>query len=307
MRTVPTLAVPQPVRAASPRFARYAWAVLAYNLAVALWGAFVRASGSGAGCGNHWPLCGGQLSPAFATLATIIEFLHRATSGIDLVLVAALVFWAYREFPKGHPARLGATLSAVFLFTEALLGAALVLLEHVARNPSTSRGYSLSTHLVNTLTLIACLTLTAWWSAGRPAPHLQGKAAWAAGITLLSVMVLGVTGAIAALADTLFPAPSLASGFAQDFAPGASIFVHLRGIHPVLAVCVALWVVSYALNAANRKLGHTVVWLVLLQLGAGGLNMLLLTPIWLQMVHLLLAYVVWIGLVLLAASATTPS
>src|ERR1700682_2434048 len=111
-------------------FARYAWAVVAYNVAVVLWGAYVRATGSGAGCGNHWPLCNGAALPVSPSLGTIIEFTHRATSGIDLALVALLVVWAFRAFARGHPVRLGATLSAIFLMSEALLGAALVLLEH---------------------------------------------------------------------------------------------------------------------------------------------------------------------------------
>jgi heme A synthase len=95
----------------NPRFARYAWGVLAYNVAVALWGAFVRATGSGAGCGNHWPLCNGAVTPQTPAWATVIEFTHRATSGIDLLLVAVLAIWAFRAFPKQHPARLGAALS----------------------------------------------------------------------------------------------------------------------------------------------------------------------------------------------------
>ena len=99
------------------RFARYAWGVLAYNVAVVLWGAFVRATGSGAGCGNHWPLCNGTVTPHSPTLATIIEFTHRATSGVDLVLVAVLALWAFRAFPRHHPARLGVTLSVVFLIS----------------------------------------------------------------------------------------------------------------------------------------------------------------------------------------------
>src|SRR5579885_3361348 len=114
------------LRAGDRAFARYAWVVLAYNLAVVLWGAFVRATDSGAGCGNHWPLCQGVVAPHSPTIATLIEFTHRATSGIDLALVAVLLLWAFRIFPKGHPARLGAALSSVFLMTEALIGAALV-------------------------------------------------------------------------------------------------------------------------------------------------------------------------------------
>src|ERR1044071_4013704 len=118
------------------RFARYAWGVLAYNVAVVLWGAYVRATGSGAGCGNHWPLCNGEVTPHSPAIATLIEFTHRATSGISLALVGLLVVWAFRAYPRRHRVRLGAALSLVFLLTEALIGAALVLLEHVAKNTS---------------------------------------------------------------------------------------------------------------------------------------------------------------------------
>ena len=113
--------------------------MLAYNVGVVLWGAYVRASGSGAGCGNHWPLCNGEVTPHSPAIATIIEFTHRVTSGLDLALVAGLVLWAFRAYPRRHAVRLWAVLSAVFLGTEALIGAALVLLEHTARNASSAR------------------------------------------------------------------------------------------------------------------------------------------------------------------------
>ncbi len=288
-------------------FARYAWGVLAYNVGVVLWGAYVRATGSGAGCGNHWPLCNGAVTPHSPTAQTIIEFTHRATSGLDLILVAVLALWAFRTFPRGHPARLGAALSAVFLVTEALIGAALVLLEHVAQNTSANRAYSLSTHLINTLTLLACLTLTAWWGNGKPAVTARGRGAWTTGITLALMLLLGVSGAIAALGDTLFPAPSLAAGLAQDFDPAANIFVRLRIWHPVIAAGVGLWLVTYAvLKASRRPDARTWAWAVLVlvgaQLVAGVVNLLLLAPVWMQMVHLLLADLLWISLVLFAAT-----
>jgi heme A synthase len=299
-------------------FARYAWAVLAYNLGVVLWGAFVRATGSGAGCGNHWPLCNGTVAQgpegAPPSAATIIEFTHRLTSGLDLVLVALLVVWAFRRFPRQHPVRLGATLSALFLITEALIGAALVLLEHTAKNASVSRAYSLSTHLINTLTLLACLTLTAWWSTERPAPNgatsasgSRGRAVWMAGVSLASVVVLGVSGAITALGDTLFPVSSLAAGLAQDLDPAANIFLRLRLFHPLIAVAVAAWLLFYAVSSASRRPGvgrraWSLVALLGAQIVAGVVNLLLLAPVWMQVVHLLLADLLWITLVLLSAA-----
>jgi heme A synthase len=278
-------------------FARYAWAVLAYNLGVVLWGAFVRATGSGAGCGNHWPLCNGTATLHSASAATIIEFTHRVTSGLDLALVALLVVWAFRAFPRRHPVRLGATLSA---------------LEHVAKNASVSRAYSLSTHLVNTLTLLACLALTAWWSTERvgqavPPALPRGRAVWMAGVSLASVAVLGVSGAIAALGDTLFPASSLAAGLAQDLDPAAHIFLRLRIFHPLIAAAVGAWLLFYAVSAASRRpdvaaRAWSLVALLAAQIVAGVVNLLLLAPVWMQIVHLLLADLLWITLVLLSAA-----
>jgi len=290
-------------------FARYAWAVLAYNLGVVLWGAFVRATGSGAGCGNHWPLCNGTVAPHSPSAATIIEFTHRLMSGLDLALVALLVVWAFRRFPRQHPVRLGATLSALFLVTEALIGAALVLLQHVAKNASVSRAYSLSTHLINTLTLLACLTLTAWWSTERPAPQgvTSASRVWMAGVSLGSVAVLGVSGAIAALGDTLFPASSLAAGLAQDLDPAANIFLRLRLFHPLIAAAVGAWLLFYAVSSASRRpdvgaRAWSLVALLGAQIVAGVVNLLLLAPVWMQLVHLLLADLLWITLVLLSAA-----
>jgi heme A synthase len=295
-------------------FARYAWAVLVYNLGVVLWGAFVRATGSGAGCGNHWPLCNGTATPHSASAATIIEFTHRVMSGLDLALVALLVVWAFRRFPRQHPVRVGATLSALFLITEALIGAALVLLQHVAKNASVSRAYSLSTHLINTLTLLACLTLTAWWSTERPAAKgvTSASRVWMAGVSLASVAVLGVSGAIAALGDTLFPVSSLAAGLAQDLDPAANIFLRLRLLHPVMAAAVGAWLLFYAVSSAARRpdvavRAWSLVALLAAQIAAGVVNLLLLAPVWMQIVHLLLADLLWIALVLLSASMLAAS
>ncbi len=301
--------VPQAPVSGAPSgwFARYAWGVLAYNVAVVLWGAFVRATGSGAGCGNHWPLCNGTVTPHSPTIQTIIEFTHRVTSGLDLILVAVLVIWAFRVFPRRHPARTGAVLSAVFLVTEALIGAALVLLEHVARNASANRAYSLSTHLINTLTLLACLTLTAWWGTGKPGIAVRGRGVWMTAITLGLMMLVGVSGAIAALGDTLFPAKTLSAGMALDFDPAANIFLRLRWWHPLIAGAAACWLVIYVVSNASRqpdarKWGWMVLVLGGAQLLAGSVNLLLLAPVWMQIIHLLLADLLWISLILFAAT-----
>ena len=279
-------------------FARYAGAVLGYNLLVILWGAYVRASGSGAGCGNHWPLCNGVVVPHSTAVTTLIEFTHRAMSGLDVLAVAVLLIWAYRAFPRGHLVRLGATLSAIFLASEALIGAALVKLEHVARNASVGRAYSLSAHLINTLALLACLTLTVWWARGGRRPRPNHKMARLAVPAILLFVLVGISGAIAALGDTLFPAHSLAESFRLDFDPAASVFLQLRIYHPILALATAAWLAVYA----TLYRGWSLLILVALQVLAGTVNVFLLAPIWMQMVHLLLADLVWIALIVHCAS-----
>jgi heme A synthase len=283
-------------------FARFAWGVLAYNVAVVLWGAYVRATGSGAGCGNHWPLCNGEVVPQLASIKRMIEFSHRASSGVDTFLILGLVVWAFRAFPKHHAARLGGVLTATFLVTEAILGALLVKLGLVENNASPARAFADGAHLVNTLTLLACLTLTAWWGSGRPRLRLQGRDGWLAAVSLGTLVLLGITGAIAALGDTLFPATSLQAGLAQDLDTTANVLLRLRVWHPMIAGATAAWLAFYSLTSKSRKLAWTVGGLLAAQLAAGILNLVLLAPVWMQMVHLLLGDALWIALVLLCAT-----
>jgi len=298
------------------RFAVYAWLVVAYNLFVILWGAYVRASGSGAGCGSHWPLCNGEVLPRAPQVATLIELTHRLTSGVALLLVIGLVVWAFRAFPKKTQVRRGALLSLIFILTEALIGAGLVLFELVADNASIARAMFMSVHLINTFVLLAFLTLTAWWASGGQPVRLrkQGFIIWLFMLAMFGTLVLAVSGAVAALGDTLFPSSSLAEGLKQDFSPTAHLLIQLRLLHPFLAVTVSIIVMLVA-GAANflRPGGWVKRWmlavslLIVLQLGAGLLNVVLLAPIWLQLVHLLLADLLWLALVLLAASTLAHS
>ncbi|MCL4401321.1 MAG: COX15/CtaA family protein [Acidobacteria bacterium] len=291
-------------------FPAYAWGVLGFNLLVILWGVYVRATGSGAGYGGHWPLCNGEVVPRAPTIQTIIEFTHRITSGIALILVAGLPVWAFRRYPPGHPARSGSVLSAVLIVSEALLGAGLVLFDYVAGNASVARAFYLSAHLINTLLLLGALTLTAWWASGGAELSLRGhgRIAWRLGLGALGILFLGMSGVVAALGDTLFPPSSLAAGLRQDFSPAAHFLLRLRVLHPVIALCVGGYLVVTGINAAPVRAvpGRSALLLtgvVALQLGAGMANIILLAPWWMQIVHLLLADFVWIAFVLLSAQA----
>src|SRR6202789_2220987 len=151
------------VRSASRALGRFAWGVVGYNVLVILWGAIVRTSGSGAGCGDRWPLCNGDFFPHHPRLATVIEFAHRSTTAVCVFLVLALVVWTFRATKKGNRARKAAVASVVLLVTEALLGAVLVLGGYVEHNISTARIVMQSVHFTNTMLLLAALSLTAWW------------------------------------------------------------------------------------------------------------------------------------------------
>ena len=276
-------------------FARYGWAVLAWNVFVVLWGAFVRASGSGAGCGEHWPLCNGAVVPPSPALATLIEFMHRITSGVALISVVVLVVWAIRLFPKGHRARRYSWASLGLILVEALLGAGLVLLAYVEKNASAGRAVYLCLHLTNTLLLLGVLAAAAWF-AQRPqgewqrVPHMI----WTAlGVALLA----SLTGVIAALGDTIWPAVSLAEGMRAEFAASAPVLLRLRLVHPVVSSAAGLFLLLTAFLLLKGRVKTWLIALVVAQLAAGAINIVLLAPVWMQILHLALAVSVWLWLV----------
>ena len=277
-----------------------------------LWGAYVRASGSGAGCGNHWPLCNGEVLPQAPQLKTIIEFTHRLMSGVAFFATAGLLAWSVRAFPRADRTRRWAAASFAFLVTEALLGAGLVLFEYVGANSSVGRALYLSLHLVNTLFLLAALAVTAWFSRGSERP--AGPMAPIAVAALPVAALVAVAGAIAALGDTLFPATSLREGIQQDLSAAAHFLPRLRVFHPALAVLGGILFATAAVQMLRFKnrpelygLAFAVLALTVVQLGAGALNLALLAPVWMQIVHLLLADLLWIALVLMAVESARRS
>jgi heme A synthase len=229
-------------------------------------------------------------------------------SGIALLAVIAMFLWARRAFAVGHPARRWAGWALVFILTEALLGASLVLLGHVARNESVGRVYSLATHLINTFLLLASLALTAWFSGEETRPlrkrnHRQFSLA-AAG-PLIALVLVAVAGVITALGDTLFPSHTLAQGMREDFSSTASFLIRLRIIHPFLAVGAGFVVALVALpeyrarhTARLRALSSWLLALFAAQFAVGATSILLQAPLPIQLLHLFLADAIWITLVL---------
>lgn len=299
------------VKRASKALGGFAWGVVGYNILVILWGAVVRATGSGAGCGDRWPLCNGDFFPYHPRLATVIEFAHRSMTGVCVFLVLALVVWTFYATKKGHRARRAAVASVVLLVTEALLGAVLVLGGYVEHNISAARIVMQSVHFTNTMLLLGALSLTAWW-LGDPkwldTSRLRSTRplVWPAWIAAGATIVVGATGALAALADTLFPSPSLQAALAADFAATSPLLVRMRWMHPAAAVvglCCVLWLVM----RVRSRLSWLVAGLLGLQFVLGIGDILLLAPVWMQIMHLLGADLYWIAFVGLAATVVWPN
>ena len=288
--------------------------MLGWNVIVVLWGAYVRASGSGAGCGSHWPLCNGEVMPRAPRLETVIEFTHRLSSGVALIAVAALCIWSFRRFPRGNRLRWTAGLSLLFLLMEAALGAGLVLFQYVDKNTSIARAVYLSAHLGNTMLLLAMLTTTAWLASDPLRPFHPNRIPALLDVALPAAIFVGVSGTIAALGDTLFPVSSLAEGMRQDWSATSSILLRLRALHPVLAITAAVFFVAIALSmvranpsASTRSPAMAVALLAMVQVMAGAINLAMLAPVWMQIIHLLLADLLWIALVILSIEAAWQS
>jgi heme A synthase len=257
-------------------------------------------------------LCNGVVVPRAPALETIVEFSHRVTSGLSLILVLALILWGWRIYKAGSPVRKTLVASGVFIILEALIGAWLVLAGLTAENDSIARAVSMALHLINTFLLLAALAFTAWWSSGGEPIRLRGQGLLVAGwfVALFATVIVGMSGAVTALGDTLFPSESLVEGFRADFSPTAHILIRARVLHPAIAVGSAVFAVLLGrLIAAKRpdprtqRLSTIQISLFIVQVFAGALNVALLAPVWMQLVHLGLAVAVWLSLILLGASA----
>jgi cytochrome c oxidase assembly protein subunit 15 len=263
-------------RLPSPALRGFAWGVLVYFIIVFLGGTLVRAPGAGAGCG--------------------------------------LLAWTCAGTIRGHLARAAAVAAVAFTVIEAILGALLVKLGLTAQSKSPIRPAYLSLHLTNTLLLLAALTLTAHLLSRRKG-YLRGSlrlvAPFGAVVAVFVVMIVGVTGSLAALGDTLFPASSLGSALAQDFSSTSGWLVRWRWMHPTVAILAGLFLIWLLRRAArnkahwdNRRLSALIVLLLAVVYTLGVLDVVFLAPLWIQVAHLLAADTLWASLVVLTARLT---
>lgn len=297
-------------------FRKHLSILLGYTLLVILWGAWVRISFSGDGCGDSWPLCDGKLIPKERDGKTWIEFGHRLMSGAFGIYV--LILWALgrKFFVKAHRARFYGFLTLFFTITEALLGAKLVIFGLVTDNDSPWRAFSMGAHMFNSLLLVGSITL--WWESLNPHKikihdnllvTLNQKLKWSINkfipATVLLFFAVAITGSVAALSSTLFPSQSLLDGLLQELDPNAHYLVRLRGLHPLTATVVGgglaliAWVIGQSVTEAQLK-SRSLRLAVLTSGGVvfGMLTLFLLYPIWMKLTHLLIAHLIWIHLIL---------
>lgn len=299
-------------------------ALVFYTLLVILWGAWVRISHSGDGCGDTWPLCQGQLIPDSQLKKTWVEYSHRFTSGLYGLLVLALFFWIKKQtFHSLFQIKRWSFWVLIFMITEALLGAKLVIFKLVNLNDSLWRVIVMSLHQLNSFLLVGftvrllCAALEYKWfpelsvlSANKKPERMQKNK------YLLMILVLAMTGAWAALSTTLFPSVSLLEGFIKDFAMDSHSILKIRITHPILAVSFGIYMIYYFVNkysdwkesvgaseghikyqnldAIIGKLAKAMAFSVALAVLVGIITLLSLSPTSLKLIHLTLAHILWI-------------
>lgn len=296
------------------RFRTLSLGLVIYTVLVILWGAWVRISRSGAGCGEHWPLCNGELLPGTSVPATWIEFSHRISTGIYGILVAGIFIWALRLYPRKHAVVKMAAFAVLFTALEAWIGARLVLSGLVANDTSLRRTIFMALHQINSMLLSGSVYLIFVFAAYPSAPtplrrfFKSPRGGWLI-LLLLFPLIVSMSGAIASLAATLFPSSTLMEGLGKDFAADAHPVLRYRLWHPVLAVTLgvaligALWPrvngaeVSQAVLSARRSF----IFLIGVNLLFGASTLLLLSPVWMKLTHLAMAHFIWFSVLLLTA------
>lgn len=272
---------------------KIAWINLFFAAFIILWGAYVRMSGSGAGCGEHWPLCNGEVIPLSTSFKTFIEFTHRLTSGLFGFTILAQVYFAWKETSKGHVLRKMALAALVFTFIEALIGAVLVKKGLVVDNASLSRALVIGLHLINTLFLMATLVLCAKISKGMETAHYKVYAKLFWPLSLLMMMTFA-SGGVAALGNTLFPDTSLIDGVYKDFDSASHFLIRLRIYHPIMAILMSVFYYFFhGKGDEEDKVTDLAQGLVLASVAFGVINWLMMAPTWGALVHLLMANILW--------------
>ncbi|MGZ3775349.1 MAG: COX15/CtaA family protein [Pseudobdellovibrionaceae bacterium] len=282
------------------QYRKLAFGVLFYSVLVILWGAWVRISHSGDGCGDTWPLCHGQLIPEAQRGKTWVEYGHRLMSGIYGFIVFYFWWMSRKIYSKDHFARKAALATLIFTITEALLGAKLVLFKLVTTNDTPYRAVVMALHQINSFMLTGAVALTfaaaiSEVDLARPSNknHTYKFLPWV-------IVIIGVTGAWASLSNSLFPSNNLWQGFLEDFSSNSHLFIRLRGLHPFFALigggalALFFWIKAQTAESQileKRSLQMTMALFAVISFGI--CTLLFHAPVWMKIVHLALAHTIW--------------
>ena len=257
-------------------------------------GAFVRATGSGDGCGSTWPTCKGKIIPQLSDPSEVIEFSHRSISGI-LLIVTLIIFIKSRNMSKGTIVRTTVNLLTFFVVFEAAIGAVIVLYEWVGLNSSLPRIIAVPIHLVNTFGLLACYAVLYKVLLNN---FKNIKQLWDRRFVFVAFLFLlsGASGSITALADVLFPSASFYEGLMEDFDRTSELLTRLRILHPIVAtgLSVALIIESRKIQKDYKIDVKFLQLLVIVAVTLGVLNVLSNIVLLLSIFHLAIADLLWI-------------
>ena len=257
-------------------------------------GAFVRATGSGDGCGSTWPTCKGKIIPQLSDTSEVIEFSHRSVSGI-LLIVTLIIFIKSRNMSKGSIVRTTVNFLTFFVLFEAAIGAVIVLYEWVGLNSSLPRIVAVPIHLVNTFGLLACYAILYKVLLNN---FKNIKQLWDRRFVFVAFLFLlsGATGSITALADVLFPSASFYEGLMEDFDRTSELLTRLRILHPIVAtgLSVALIIESRKIQKDYKIDVKFFQILVFIAVILGVLNVLSNILLLLSILHLAIADLLWI-------------
>ena len=273
----------------------YAKAGLYLSILSILAGAFVRATGSGDGCGATWPTCKGRIIPSLSDTSELIEFSHRSVSGV-LLIVTLIIFAKTRKYQKDSLVRTVTNYLTFFVIFEALIGAVIVIFEWVGLNSSLPRIIAVPIHLVNTFGLLGCYAILykiLYENIEEITSMFNKNFIFISSLFLLS----GATGSIAALADVLFPSASFIEGFLADFDRTSEVLTRLRILHPIVssALSIVLYVYSIRINKKYNIRVKPLQTLIFVAVFLGFLNVLSNIILPLSILHLAIADFLWIS------------
>ena len=250
-----------------------------YTLIVIFWGAWVRISHSGDGCGDHWPLCTGEFIPDLTQKKTFIEYSHRLMTGV-YGLIVIYIYFKLRHHTRELVRKLNVAL-LILMITEALIGALLVKLKLVSVDDSYLRLLFMILHQLNSFLLTGVTYLL--FKAINPDFNFKLSK------KLLLFLAVSVSGAIAALSVTLFPSISLFQGIIEDFSHDSHIFIKLRIVHPVLAVTIMTGFTIWLFMKNQTRFALEILFAMFI----GFITLVTLSPVALKIAHLGIAHILW--------------